>query len=108
MSEPLTYDVLAALIGEHAPVYDYRQGNFTMECEACDFVLGGVDRDEAKARFGGHFAAHVAEQLQPLIRQAQAEALREAADEMAGRSGTNRVTRWLRDRADQIEEQTHG
>lgn len=69
-------EVLAELFGEHTPAYDYRSGQFTMECEACDFIIGGVDRDEAKCRFGEHFAALVA----PRLAAARREAVEAAAD----------------------------
>jgi hypothetical protein len=66
-------DVLAEAFGAHTPVYDYRNGHFTMECEACDFTLYGIDREDAKRRFGEHFANLAAPTVARLIADARAE-----------------------------------
>lgn len=66
-------DVLAEAFGEHTPVYDYRNGHFTMECEACDFTLYGIDREDAKRRFGEHFANLATPTVARLIADARAD-----------------------------------
>jgi hypothetical protein len=67
-------EALAEVLAAHCPVYDYREGHFTMECEACDFILGGVDREDCKRRFGEHHAAALAPTVARLVAEAEERA----------------------------------
>lgn len=93
-------EALAKLVTEHREDFSEHCCLWHDGCD-CGWKDSG-DEDSSNAAYAGHLVQTLLDSpaMRDLLAEERAKALREAADEMVGRHGTNPAARFLRARAD--------